>query len=66
MTTQTKRGKIQDKRITAKKVLLPTKENIKRWEKNPDKFDLKGVDTKKTTKPALKKELEKVLGKRIK
>ena len=50
MVKQTKRGKAQDKRKTAKKVLKPTKKNAEIWRKNKNRMDIEGVDTKQKKK----------------
>jgi hypothetical protein len=50
VTTQTTRGKKQDRRKTAKNVLPATKVNVAKWKKNPGRIDIQGVDTKRTTK----------------
>lgn len=42
---QTERGKVQDRKITAKKTLPKTKENLEKWRKHPNQMDIEGIDT---------------------
>jgi hypothetical protein len=48
-------GMVRDSYSDNRKVLAPTKHNLTIWSKNPDRYDLIGVDTHKTTKATIRK-----------
>jgi len=44
---RSQRARTLDNKKKAKRTLSPTRENFKRWQKRPNRYDLKGVDTPK-------------------
>jgi hypothetical protein len=58
LSAQSERGKLMDRKHTAKQTLPMTPENLKLWASNPRKYDIEGIDTKLDEKSP---EFQKVL-----